>query len=159
MSRLSPPPKGLPRELLAYLDAIGAGRRHEQLRDLKAADPASADATRDRHLSDADLKGVEDHKAATTAHGSNGNVAGVGDLAVAATEAVAGLVKVAAAVADSTAPGSSVSSPDATDLATVIALANELKTDFNALFGIVALLVADHNTLKGNMETAGQVTP
>ncbi len=88
-------------------------RPHSALTSILEADPASADATRNKHVASNDLKLAADdrvvtaaHRAATSAHGATGDVVGVGDTA---TDAVAGVVLQGAAVADANAVGATYS--------------------------------------------------
>lgn len=60
-----------------------------------------------------------------------------------------------AAQADSTASTVSVDSADASDLATAITLANELKADLNTLITDFNALLADHNALLAKLRAAG----
>ena len=76
---------------------------------------------------DFDLK---THEALTSAHGVTGNNVGTEDYA---SSSIGGVVLEAANVVDAIESTVSVDSPDATDLATVITLANETKADLNQL--------------------------
>ena len=74
-----------------------------------------------------------------------------------AAAAIRGLVLEAANVADAVASTVSVTSPDATDLPTVITLANELKGDVNTLVTDVNAIVTQVNAILASIQTAGQM--
>lgn len=107
---------------------------------------------------------MNSHISAEEAHGSNGSVIGSNDTA---TVSVAGLVKMMALVADAvnaTSSTISVDSPDASDLPTVITLANETKidvnqlvTDMNTVVTEVNAIVTQLNSVITNSKTAGQM--
>jgi len=69
------------------------------------------------------------------------------------------LLDQAVAVPDAGASAVSVEADDATDLPTVLVLANEQKADLNTLVGEVNALVATVNALLTAMRTAKQVAP
>lgn len=72
-------------------------RPHSALQGIGEADSASSDATKDKHVSNAQMKAAADHIAATNAHGATGDLIGAGDLA---TTGAAGVIVQGAAVAD-----------------------------------------------------------
>ena len=74
-----------------------------------------------------------------------------------AAAAIRGLVLEAANVADAVASTVSVDSADATDLPTVITLANELKGDVNTLVTDVNLIVTQVNAILASVQAAGQM--
>ena len=74
-----------------------------------------------------------------------------------AASGIRGLVEEAANVADAVASTVSVTSADATDLPTVITLANELKADVNTLVTDVNAIVTQVNAILASIQTAGQM--
>jgi hypothetical protein len=74
-----------------------------------------------------------------------------------AAVATRGLVLEAANVADAVASAVSVTSADATDLPTVITLANELKGDVNTLVTDVNAIVTQVNAILASIQAAGQM--
>lgn len=107
-------------------------RSHSSLQDILAGDASSADATKNKHVSNNDLKQAADHRAATSAHGASGNLVGTGDAATASTR---GVVLKTSAVSDVTtaspgAAGMIYSQAYAQSLAD-LSIAN--KTQLNAL--------------------------
>lgn len=74
-----------------------------------------------------------------------------------ATTTDAGIVFRAFASADSAGTGVTVTSPNATDLATNNTLTNELKTDVNQLAADLDALAVTVNDLKAKMRLAGQL--
>ena len=160
MNSIPPVPKGLPREQLAFFNAIGPHRRHAQLEAVDGADSSSADTLRDKHVSNADLKSIVDHGSATSAHGADGNVVGANDLPVAATPTTGGLVRQAVNPGPDIAEfANPVTSADATDLATVLTLANETKADHNNLMNELQILRLRVNQLMQNLRDAGLIVP
>jgi len=92
------------------------------------------------------------HEGETVAHGATGDIVGTGDTA---QLALGGVVLLAAAVTDGVDSTVSVDSPDATDLATVITLANENKGDTNQLVADLNLAIAQLNDLLANLRSSG----
>ena len=99
---------------------------------------------------------LTNHEALTTAHGVTGDNVGTLDFATVGT---GGVVNLAAEVVDAVASTVSVTSPDATDLPSVITLANETKGDVNQLVTDLNAVVTQLNALLANMRTANQLTP
>ena len=95
---------------------------------------------------------LTNHEGLTEAHGSNGDVVGFLDLA---TTSTVGLVLEAVAVTDGVDSTVAVTSADATDLATVITLANELKAGVNTLVTDVNLMNTQFNDLLARLRTSG----
>lgn len=107
-------------------------RAHASLQSIGEADSADTDTTKDKHVSNAQMKAAADHIAATNAHGATGDLIGSGDLA---TTGAAGVIAQGAAVAD-------IASADAAtqtagyvqaDVQSIATLANETKAQLNAL--------------------------
>jgi len=96
------------------------------------------------------------HNASNSQHGVTGNNVGTGDFAQAS---VGGVVFIAVNVADATASTVSVDSPDATDLPTVITLANETKADLNQLVIDVNAAISQLNALLLANKNAKQMVP
>ncbi len=139
-------------------------RPHSALQSILAVDPADADTVRNKHVSNADLKVNADHRAASSAHGSNGNIVGFSDLAGTST---VGLVKKAVAVTDASASAVSVTSADAgtmsagyvqTEAQRTATLADELKADVNTLVTDTNLIKTQLNALLAALRTSGSVT-
>jgi hypothetical protein len=114
-------------------------RTHSALQSIGEADDTDTDTVKDKHVSNAQVKGYADatsaattHIAATNAHGATGDLIGAGDLA---DTGAAGVIVQGAAVAD-------VASADAAtqtagyvqaDVQSIATLANETKAQLNAL--------------------------
>lgn len=79
-------------------------------------------------------------------------------IALAATTSAIGHVNKATAVTDAVSSSVSVVSANATDLATVITLANEMKTSINTLVTDLNAVVTQLNALLAAERTAGQLT-
>ena len=99
---------------------------------------------------DSDLDG---HILSDSEHGVTGDNVGNLDFA---TTLVGGVVNLSALIADAVESTVSVDSPDATDLLTVIALANELKSDVNQLVADLNNSIVQFNALLDAMKTASR---
>lgn len=97
-----------------------------------------------------------DHNASDTEHGVTGFNVGTGDFA---QSLIGGTVLLADKVADAVASTVSVDSPAATDLPTVITLANELKGEVNQLVTDFNNLVTKFNAFLLANQTAKQMAP
>lgn len=94
------------------------------------------------------------HNNSNSQHGVTGVNIGTEDYAQAST---GGSVWLAALVADAVASTVTVASPDATDLATVLTLANETKVDVNQLVADLNAVVTQLNEFLANNKTAKQM--
>lgn len=94
------------------------------------------------------------HNGSDSQHGVTGDNVGNGDFATAGT---GGVVNEAANVADAVASTVSVTSPDATDLPTVITLANETKADVNQLVTDLNNTITQLNAFLAANKTANQM--
>ncbi len=92
------------------------------------------------------------HVGSRKVHGVAGNVVGTEDVAQSGT---AGVVLLAVDVTDGVDSTVSVNSPDATDLATVITLANEMKGDVNTLVGDLNNAISQLNNLMDTLRDSG----
>jgi hypothetical protein len=101
---------------------------HASLDSVGVADDTDADTVQDKHVSNAQMKAVADHYAATSAHGATGDVVGTGDTATAGT---AGVVLQSATQSDATV--TVTGSAGATYTATEQGMINALKTDMDAM--------------------------
>jgi len=102
---------------------------------------------------DSDLDG---HILSDSEHGVTGDNVGTGDFA---TALVGGVVNLSALIDDAVESTVSVDSPDASDLPTVITLANELKGDVNQLVTDLNNSIVQFNALLDAMKTAKQMSP
>lgn len=136
---------------------------HADLLNILAGDDTSADTTKNKHVSNYDLKLAADHRAATSAHGATGNIVGTDDYA---TDLVGGTVLQAAAVTDASASSVSVTSGDVSAAPAaytqawgieVETLANEVKADVNTLVTDVNAIKDQLNALLAAMRTAKQL--
>jgi len=98
---------------------------------------------------------LDTHEALTTAHGVTGDNIGTEDYA---QTLIGGAVLLAALVNDAADSAVSVDSPDATDLPSVITLANETKADVNQLVTDLNAAIAQLNDLIAKMKTAKQMS-
>lgn len=96
------------------------------------------------------------HEALTSAHGVTGNNVGTEDYA---SSLIGGVVLEAANVTDAVASTVSVVSPDATDLPTVLTLANETKADVNQLVTDLNNAIAQLNAFLAANQTSKQMAP
>lgn len=148
-------------ELIKYIQ--GVGELSWNVIDLTDSD--LADLTTRQH---ADLAGIgtntheqidtavtasSAHIAATSAHGASGPLVGTGNVA---TTAAAGVVRKSAAVTDAAASTVAVASADASDLGTVVTLANELKADLTTLVADLNAAITQLNAKLAADRTAGQ---
>lgn len=95
---------------------------------------------------------LNNHTASDSEHGVTGDNVGDADRP---TLALGGAVLLAAAVTNAVASTVSVTSADATDLPTVITLANELKADVNTLVTDVNNAITQFNSLLANLRSSG----
>jgi hypothetical protein len=95
------------------------------------------------------------HDASNSEHGVAGDNVGTLDFA---TSGTGGVVNLAALVNDAVASAVSVTSPDATDLPSVITLANEMKGDVNQLVTDLNNAITQLNDLIDKMKTANQMS-
>lgn len=141
---------------------------HDDLNGREELDPTSADTTRNKHISNNDIKTIKDdldaeelvtatHRASNSAHGATGDVVGTGDYA---TTILGGTVLAATAVSDSTASTVSVASADAGATYTTAeqGLINELKADVNQLTSDLNAAITTINALLAAMRTAKQLS-
>lgn len=98
---------------------------------------------------------LTDHVNADVAHGTLGDVIGTGDYAQAL---LGGSVLLATLVTDAMQSTVSVDSPDASDLPTVITLANETKADVNQLVVDLNLAITQLNAFLAANQTAKQMS-
>ncbi len=94
------------------------------------------------------------HVNANSAHGAGGDVVGNTDFA---TSGVGGVVNLASTVALAAFSTVNVGNPDATDLPSVIILANELKQDVNFLVGDLNAAITQLNAFLAANKTAKQM--
>lgn len=97
---------------------------------------------------------LDTHTASESAHGVTGDNIGTEDYA---QPSIGGAVLLAALVTDAVDSTVSVDSPDATDLPTVITLANETKADVNQLVTDLNNVVTQLNEFLANNKTAKQM--
>lgn len=98
---------------------------------------------------------LTDHVNADIAHGTTGDVIGTDDYA---QLALGGSVLLAALVDDALASTVNVTSPDASDLPTVITLANETKADVNQLVIDLNAAITQLNAFLAANKTAKQMS-
>lgn len=94
------------------------------------------------------------HELLTSAHGVVGDNVGTGNFA---SDAVGGVVLEATTVVNAVASTVSITSPDATDLPTVLTLANETKTDVNQLVTDLNNAITQLNAFLAANKTAKQM--
>jgi len=99
---------------------------------------------------------LTDHVNADSAHGTAGDVVGTGNFA---TALLGGVVLLAANITNAAASTVDVTSPDATDLPSVITLANETKADVNQLVTDFNNLVTKFNAFLAANQAAKQMAP
>lgn len=96
------------------------------------------------------------HNSSSSQHGVTGNNVGTGDFA---TSGTGGVVLEAVNVADAVLSTVSVTSPDATDLPSVITLANEMKGDLNQLVTDTNNGLTQLNDFLAANQAANQMVP
>ncbi len=94
------------------------------------------------------------HNGSSSQHGVTGDNIGTEDYA---QSSIGGVVLLAALVADAVDSAVSVDSPDATDLPTVLTLANETKADVNQLVTDLNAVITQLNEFLANNKTAKQM--